>query len=147
MPRLWKVHAGQYVYLWIPGVSFWSFSQSHPFMVTWWSEDQHGDNKQIALLLKIKDGFTKELAKNAKAASLFTLVDGPYGTSSDLGNYTNILLLATGIGIATQVPYVKEVIENYKKCIGQTRKISLIWQLDKESKTFSLFYFIYLSDI
>lgn len=44
LSRPLKIHAGQHIDLWIPSVSFWSFLQSHPFMVSLWA-----DGKQKSL--------------------------------------------------------------------------------------------------
>lgn len=33
--RPWKFQVGQYMYLCIPGVSFWAWIQSHPFALAW----------------------------------------------------------------------------------------------------------------
>lgn len=50
-----KVDDGQYVNLWIPSVSFWSFLQSHPFMViSWEPKEQH----TLDLLIEPQRGLT-----------------------------------------------------------------------------------------
>ncbi|KAI0190540.1 hypothetical protein F4808DRAFT_465644 [Astrocystis sublimbata] len=72
-----------------------------------------------------------------EAARTFTqrhraLIEGPYGRSLSLGEYGTVLLLATGVGIAGQLPYVKELLELYKNCQAKTRRVVLFWELDTE---------------
>jgi NAD(P)H-flavin reductase len=40
-----------------------------------------------------------------------TWIDGPYGLSLNLASYNHVLMVATGIGIAAQISYVKELLE------------------------------------
>lgn len=130
VPQPWKVRAGQYIQLWIPGVSFWSFAQTHPFMITWWHDDVDGNAASICLLLKAQSGLTQDIYQRADPDdSLMAWVDGPYGAVHELGDY------GTDIGIAAQIPYIKELLKGYRACTVRTRNISLIWQFSKESKS------------
>ena len=54
----WEIRAGQYIYLWAPGVNFWSTFESHPFMISWWDHGLDGKGSNIYLLVKPKSGFT-----------------------------------------------------------------------------------------
>ena len=132
--RPWKIRAGQYIYLWIPFCSFWSFFQTHPFTVSWWDQDSDGRGATVYVLLKPMNGFTSKLLRHADAVGLKTWIDGPYGGTTDLGDSSSILMFASGIGIAAQVPYIKELLTNINNCKARTRSILLIWQLEKESK-------------
>ena len=42
-------------------------------------------------------------------------------------------MLATGIGIAGQLPFIKELIDGYRKYEVKTQRISLTWILERES--------------
>ena len=132
--RPWNIRAGQFVYLWIPFCSFWSFFQTHPFTVSWWDQDSDGRGAVIYVLLKPMHGRTAKLARHAGAVALKTWIDGPYGGGQDLGEYGSILMFASGIGIAAQVPYIKELLRSIHESKVKTRSILLIWQLEKESK-------------
>ena len=131
--RPWKVRAGQYVYIWMSGVSFWSTLQSHPFAVCWW-DDVQGKGSNIYLLIKLRDGFTQKLLRHANSRALSCWVDGPYGTVVEAAAFGSVLMFATGIGIAAQVPYLKEILQMVRDARAQTRSILLVWQLDDESK-------------
>lgn len=64
------------------------------------------------------------------------LVDSPYGGSINAEHYAGVTMMATGEGIAAQLPYVKELLESQQstKDTKEKQRISLIWQLDQECK-------------
>lgn len=134
VPRPWRLRAGQYIYLWIPTVSFWSFLQTHPFAISWWDNNIDSRGSTIYLLVKPKSGFTHNLLRHVGGPSVLTWIDEPYGRYKDLGDYGSILMFTSGIGIAAQVPYIKELLQGFKEFRVRTRSILLIWQLDRESK-------------
>ena len=134
VPRPWKVRAGQYVYIWMPGVSPSSLLQSHPFMICWWDHDTEGQGSNIYLLIKPKSGFTQNLVRHAGSLALRCWVDGPYGKSVQMEEYGSVLMFASGIGMAAQVPYIKGVLKDFRNAETRTKNILLIWQLDNESK-------------
>jgi NAD(P)H-flavin reductase len=47
-----------------------------------------------------------------------------------LSEYGHIFMIATGIGIAAQIPYIKELLDGQRKGVVKTQKITLIWELD-----------------
>jgi predicted ferric reductase len=135
VPRAWKVRAGQYVYLWFPTAGFWSPFQSHPFMVTWWEEVPAG--LLVWFLVESREGFTRKLLRYT-SFNLMTFLGGPYGHCYDFGSYGTVLMFASGIGIAGHMPYLKTLVERYKRREVSTRRIMLIWQLDKERRHFGM---------
>ena len=130
--RPWHAQGGQFIYLWMPSVSFWAFCQSHPFLITWWDSDIGGKAQQIELLVHIRDGFTRHLSSHVSTADLRVWIDGPHGYNTDFGDFGSILLLATGPGIAAQIPFAKQILEGYKRLEVRTRRLYLVWQLDRE---------------
>ena len=136
VPRPWAVRAGQYLNIWIPSLGFW---QSHPFVIADWSD---GSMLSLVFLVEPKDGFTRKLLTSgddmelAQCASQYRLAffTGPHGLHVPMGDYGNVLLIATGFGIAAQVTYVKELIRDYHKCRVRTRRIHLVWQIQKWGK-------------
>ncbi|KAL3467660.1 hypothetical protein BJX64DRAFT_273728 [Aspergillus heterothallicus] len=104
--RPFTVYAGMWVYIWIPGVSPFLMFHSHPFMVTWWEENSQG---------------------KATTEELLTWIDGPYGEPVDLLSYNNVLLVASGIGIVSQISYIRELLKSHLK------RIYVAWELDDES--------------
>lgn len=54
-------------------------------------------------------------------------INGPYNDSpSNLGSYDQALLFASGIGIAAQVPYIRELLEL------QPKQIFVVWEVNDE---------------
>lgn len=141
-PRSWKVRAGQYIYIRAPAIRFWSFAESHPFCIVWWENGPDGTAVTMSVLAKVESGFTKSLA-TSRYNEVRILIDGPYGGSINTKPYAGLAMVATGAGIAAQLPYAKELLEFQKSSKGSGEKcqhdlrqqrISLIWQLDEECK-------------
>jgi len=123
----WKVQAGQYVQVWIPGISLFS---THPLVVAWWDEDSQGRAIAIHLHVRARKGFTKGLVSGPETeTSLQAWIDGPYGASRKLGNYATVILLCTGVGVANQIPYIKELLQCYREGSVRTKKVVLHWEL------------------
>ncbi|XMA13701.1 hypothetical protein WAI453_006492 [Rhynchosporium graminicola] len=131
VPRKWKVKAGQYVFLSIPRLGVMVGLRGHPFMISWW--DWSLDGLTISLLVKSRTGFTRELDRYTNK-ELLAFIDGPYGIEHTFGDYGTVIMFATGIGIAGHVPYIKDLISGYNNCQVRTRRILLIWQINKESQ-------------
>ncbi|EXJ56217.1 uncharacterized protein A1O5_12673 [Cladophialophora psammophila CBS 110553] len=137
LSRPWRPRAGQYAYLCIPGLSHTSFAQSHPFYVAWWYYDHGHDH--VVFLIERREGFTKNLFLRANASNdpgpnseMRVLVEGPYGKSLNLESYATVLLFATGIGIAGQMPYVTQLLEGSQTGQVETRRIALFWEMASE---------------
>ena len=67
-------------------------------------------------------------------------IDGPFGPTSisayslsgEVGDFSHVFMVTTGIGIATQLPYIKELLNRHDKAQIHTQRISLVWQLEQE---------------
>ncbi|KAB8256797.1 hypothetical protein BDV32DRAFT_152950 [Aspergillus pseudonomiae] len=137
-PRPWNVRPGQYVYMRAPAVRLFSFAESHPFSVIWWRNGPDGKAVSVSVLAKVESGFTKAL-NDSSHKRLRVLLDGPYGRHKDTEPYDSVLLIATGVGIAAQLPYARELVqrqldtqEDKDHVHKRKQRISLIWQLDEE---------------
>ena len=175
-----NVRAGQYVNIWIPSISFWSFLQSHPFTIASWRVKEGVSS--LDLLIEPRRGFTQKLFACAEyyrerleketssetieqnypghaedyqgsleestenitqskfgykgyegepQASDFRLaiISGPHGSGISVGDYGKVLMIATGFGIAAQLPYLKELVHGFNSYQVRTREIRLVWQL------------------
>ena len=140
LPRAWKVRAGERLMLGVPCVGLFYLFQSHPFTIVWWEVDQTDQTVLVSLLFRPRNGFTRRLVERVEInKTCRAWVDGPFGPcsvhplglSSEVGDYGHLLLVATGIGIAAQLPYIKEILEGYHSARVRTRRISLVWQLDR----------------
>ncbi|KAI9889392.1 MAG: hypothetical protein M1814_005328 [Vezdaea aestivalis] len=112
VPRPWKIHAGQYIFLTIPR----------------WNEDPR--ESKICLLVKPQRGFTSKLTRNTDYP-MRAFLDGPYGLRHKFGDFGTVLIFASGIGVAGQPPHVKELIAGYNNFEVRTRRIALFWQIDR----------------
>ncbi len=129
-----EIAPGTYINMWIPAVSFGSFLQSHPFMVISWGP---GKQQIIDLLIEPQRGLTRDLLYHAKgdhAANFLVLFSGPHGTSVAMDEYESILMVASGFGIATHLPYLKRLIYGYNSRRVQARRIHLVWQIRHKGK-------------
>ena len=144
--RPWKFGPGQYAYLTVPRVSTTAVFQSHPFMITWWDESQ----RRAFFLVSPQNGFSRNLLlhrsnwiKAGKAflgkdidfqPSLTTMVEGPYGQCDDLGSFGTVIMIATGLGIAAQIPYIRHLLEAHRNREVRTQSIILYWQVQRECR-------------
>ncbi|KAA8644948.1 NADPH oxidase family protein [Aspergillus tanneri] len=140
LPRPWTVRAGERVTLGVPSVGLFYLFQAHPFSITWWEENDEGKASAVFLLFRARTGFTRKVLKCLESdREYWAWIDGPFGPSSvhqcgstrDLGDYGHVLMVTTGIGIAAQLPYMKELLQRRREAGVRTRRISLVWQLDQ----------------
>ncbi|CAG8902310.1 unnamed protein product [Penicillium egyptiacum] len=140
LPRAWKVRAGERLMLGVPCVGLFYLFQAHPFTIVWWEVNQTDQTILVSLLFRPRNGFTRRLLERVEVnKKCRAWVDGPFGPcsvnplgfSSEVGDYGHLLLIATGIGIAAQLPYIKEILEGIHSARVRTRRISLVWQLDR----------------
>ncbi|KAH6664015.1 hypothetical protein B0J14DRAFT_682547, partial [Halenospora varia] len=122
VPRPWHVKAGQFVFLSIPKLGIFTRLRGHPFMISWWERDQKG--LTITLLVKSRAGFTAELDRHRNQC-LRAFIDRPFGVRHDFRECGTVIMIATGIGIAGHIPYIKELVSRYNNCEVKTRRIRL----------------------
>lgn len=143
IPRLWEIRAGERINLGVPRVGLLYWFQAHPFTIIWWEEGPAGHPSSICLLFRPRSGFTRKLLDRAKPETKYRAwIYGPYGsstfanwgTSGRVGDYGQVFMVATGIGIAAQIPYVKELLNGCREGKVRTRKISLTWELDESGR-------------
>ena len=135
LSRPLKFEAGQYICLWIPisSLGFWSlcsYFESHAFTVTSWSEKEQ---RSLDLLIEPRSGLTQRLLTYSRVhpggSDCLALFTGPHGISVPIDEYETVLLVASGFGIAAQLPYLKRLIYGYNACETRTRRVHLVWQL------------------
>jgi NAD(P)H-flavin reductase len=140
-PRPLKVRPGQYINLYIPGVSFWSFLQTHPFYVAFARE--HGHGTRLELLIEARHGWTSKVlmrapfqaqdaedVKLSSANSYVSVFSGPHGQSVSIGDYGVIILIACGWGLTAQMPYLQTLVRGFHHGTVKAQRIHLIWQLE-----------------
>lgn len=125
-----RVKAGQYINLWVPSAGLWSFTQTHPFTVTSWSNEPQS---HLDLFIERGRGFTKDLFDLSEYGPTTSIVlfSGPHGKKLPIQRYENIIMMASGFGIAAHLPYLKNLIHNHHSHKLPIRRVHLIWQMDR----------------
>ncbi len=134
--RTWKFKAGQYVYLWLPAMGIRSCFQSHPYSVAWWDDSPSRKSCTISFLIQPRRGLSGKLIQYRSLG--FVGINGPYGTEMGFGDFETVLLFAGGIGIAGILPYVRRLIEGYYRRQVLTRRLSLVWIVERECKCWDI---------
>ncbi len=140
----WRFRPGQHIYMYMPSVGLWT---SHPFSLAWSQEvDSYANEKALpaarqdvlstkavsmSLIVRRRTGFTDRMwskAERSPQGKLVTtaFVEGPYGDQS-FQSYGTVMLFAAGVGIAHQVPHVRDLVAAYANGMGATRKVTLVW--------------------
>jgi len=105
-------------------------------MVAWWYPyDQ--DQDIVVFIIQRQKGFTRSLptsSDSSQSTELRAIIKGPYGKEIHLDKYGTVLLFATGIGIASQRPYVRQLLENFHNYDAKARRIVLFWQVDSKGR-------------
>ncbi len=150
MARPWTFRPGQHAYLYMPAIGLWT---NHPFSLAWSEEEEDltktesiVDEKglpisrqdilehhktSMSFLIRRRTGFTDKLYKKAERSveGRFTttaFTEGPYG-GENLTSYGTVMLWAAGIGIAHQVPHVRDIVASYANGTTATRRLTLVW--------------------
>ena len=136
VPRTWKVEAGHYVNIWLPGGSFRSCFESHPFIIALWSIKDY-KTMELKLLVKPRKGFTRRLKMStidSREDRRLLVFSGPYGLSHSVKDFGSILMIASGFGIVSHLPYIKAILEGYMTSRVITRRIHLVWEVKSIGK-------------
>lgn len=144
MARPWKFQPGQHAYLYMPAIGIWT---NHPFSLAWSEEEENlceekglAMNRQdvlemrrtsVSMIIRRRTGFTEKLFKKADLSPTgkFTtsaVIEGPYG-GENLTSYGTVMLWAAGIGIAHQVPHVRDLVAKFANGTTATRRLTLVW--------------------
>lgn len=134
LPRPLYIQAGQYINLWVPAASLFSWVQTHPFMVTSWSPEKQD---VLELFVQPRKGLTETIYHRTALdgyTSLTAFVTGPYGVSKSVDHYECILAIATDFGIAGVISYLKKLLYGYNTCISQVRRVHFVWEIQTLGK-------------
>lgn len=137
LARPWRIQPGDHVYLRCLSLSPRSVLESHPFSITWWERDSYDTDRTstVYILANPQFGFTRRLFHRSNHnRPLKMLIDGPYGNSIKTARFTTILLFASGIGVAALMPFIKAAISRQPEPSDSVRRVSLIWEIERESR-------------
>lgn len=124
-PSSWPSVPGGHA--WVHFAHSFYFFQSHPFTFI----DSPTKKDTIVFFCKVKGGVTKSLVemlhqKPGKTMRMRVSVDGPYGYTSPVKNYSNIVYVAGGSGISG---VYAEAVSMARKVANEIRRVELVWIL------------------
>lgn len=125
-----RVAAGQYISLLVmmPSTRLQSLVEYHPFVVANWSD---GSLDTLDLLIEPRSGFTRHLLQRSQTRQDLcrALYSGPHGNSVPVSTYEVVLMVATGYGIVSHLPYLQQLLHEYNSRKARSRRIHLVWEL------------------
>jgi predicted ferric reductase len=132
----WK--PGQYVYLRMPGISFFG---NHPFTVSsLCSEDfpsEYGEAyRDCVLVFRPYGGFTKKVLETAIEKGPFhtyrAFLDGPYGgMRRELAAFDTCILIAGGSGVTSLMSQLLNLIKRMRDGKAITKRIVVVWAMKR----------------
>lgn len=122
-------------------------------MISWSEREQ----EVLELLVAPQAGWTRKLLQRAKAddkiamentelgparnsidssrlPSHLALFTGPHGRSIPVADYETVLLVSSGFGICSQLPYLRQLLYGYNARKVRTRRIHLVWVLENNGE-------------
>lgn len=132
----WK--QGQYVYLRMPGISFF---ENHPFTISsLCSEDfpsDYGEQyRDCVLVFRPYGGFTRKVLETAMEKGPYhtyrAFLDGPYGgMRRDLAAFDTVILIAGGSGVTSLMSQLLNLIKRMRDGKAITKRIVVVWALKR----------------
>ena len=127
-------------------------------MIAWWEEGHKADNeenlneqrpskemsdrhdiavKALALYVMIdpQHGWTRSIMdQHSTFDDQVAWLDGPFGSSHRLEEYSTVLLFASGNGVAAQLPLLKVLATQLTDAASRIRRVKLVWQSEKSNE-------------
>ncbi|KAI1391947.1 ferric reductase like transmembrane component [Hypoxylon trugodes] len=138
IPTQMKWTPGQYVYLRMPGISFFD---NHPFTISsLCSEDfpsEYGEQyRDCTLVFKPYGGFTRRVLETAIEKGPFhtyrAYLDGPYGgMRRELAAFDTCILIAGGSGVTALMSQLLNLIKRMRDGKAITKKVVVVWALKR----------------
>ncbi|KAL5606680.1 hypothetical protein BROUX41_003076 [Berkeleyomyces rouxiae] len=138
IPTCMRWKPGQFVYLRMPGVSFFD---NHPFTISsLCSEDfpsAYGEGyRDCVIVFKPYRGFTRRVLETAIEKGPFhtyrAFLDGPYGgLRRDLSSFDTCILIAGGSGITALMSQLLNLIKRMRDGKAITRKVVVVWTMKR----------------
>ncbi|KAI1328147.1 ferric reductase like transmembrane component [Xylariaceae sp. FL0255] len=138
IPTQMKWKPGQFVYLRMPGISFFD---NHPFTISsLCSEDfpsEYGEQyRDCTIVFKPYGGFTRRVLETAIEKGPFhtyrAYLDGPYGgMRRELAAFDTVILIAGGSGVTALMSQLLNLIKRMRDGKAITKKIIVVWALKR----------------
>ncbi|KAI5860719.1 ferric reductase like transmembrane component [Durotheca rogersii] len=138
IPTQMKWRPGQYVYLRMPGISFFD---NHPFTISSLCSDdfpsEYGEQyRDCTLVFKPYGGFTRRVLETAIEKGPFhtyrAYLDGPYGgMRRELAAFDTCILIAGGSGVTALMSQLLNLIKRMRDGKAITKKVVVVWALKR----------------
>lgn len=120
-----RIHArpGSHAFLWVPAIRW---VESHPFTLL--------SSNPPEFVIRVYDGFTRDLYKAAQASSgrmLRCSLDGPYGQVPNFRRFEKVILVAGGSGGSFTFAVAMDLVEKSAKTF---KSIDFIWAVRQKGK-------------
>jgi len=116
---------GSHAFLWVPAIRW---IETHPFTMT--------STDPIQFVIRVQDGFTRDLYKAAQSApgrSLRCSVDGGYGRIANFSDAEKVILVAGGSGASFTFAVALDLIRKTANKQATT-SIDFIWAVQSSGK-------------
>jgi ferredoxin-NADP reductase len=134
--KRWK--PGQYVYLRMPGISFF---ENHPFTIASLCSDdfpsEYGEEyRDMTLVFRPFGGFTRKVYNTAIEKGPYktyrAFVDGPYGgMQREMASFDQVVFFAGGSGITAIASQLLDLIKRMRDGKAVTKTVRVIWALKR----------------
>ncbi|KAH0563186.1 hypothetical protein GP486_002245 [Trichoglossum hirsutum] len=74
---------------------------------------------------------TRKLNEIRSIWSHLVLLSGPHGVSAPVGKYEIVLMVASGFGVVSLLPYIRKLMYGFNAGKIRTRRIHLVWHLEE----------------
>ena len=98
---------------------------------------QNNIGKALVLYVMIdpQHGWTRSfLAQHSAFENQVAWLDGPFGSSYRLEEYSTVILFASGNGIAAQLPLLRGLAAQLTDSAFQIRRVKLVWQTENSNE-------------
>lgn len=110
--------------------------EAHPFTIANMPDQGTEDGKtgDVVLIIRARDGFTKRLLDKAESGvRIPSFIEGPYGHSSHLNHYEQVLLVCGGSGISFGTSNLINIIHAARLGTSAVRRVKLVWMIRDKS--------------
>ncbi|OAX83210.1 hypothetical protein ACJ72_02427 [Emergomyces africanus] len=138
IPTQLRWRPGQYVYLRMPGISFF---ENHPFTIASLCSDdfpsEYGEEyRDMILVFRPFSGFTSKVLDTALEKGPYktyrAFIDGPYGgMRREITSFDDVIFLAGGSGITAIASQLLDLIKKMRDGKALTRRVRIIWALKR----------------
>ena len=98
-------------------------------------QNDTGNAVVLYVMIDPQHGWTQKfMAQHSTFENQVVWLDGPFGSSYRLEEYTTAILFASGNGIVAQLPLLRHLATKLRDAAFQIRRVKLIWQSERSNE-------------